>query len=44
MSWKESEEELSHTYFVQPKGKAVSHVQDKFKVSVNKLIYSSSSL
>ena len=31
MSWKESEEESSQTYFVQPKGEAVSHVQDQSK-------------
>ena len=32
--WKESEEESTHTYFVQPKGEEVSHVQEKSNVKL----------
>ena len=28
MGWKESEEAASHTYFVQPKGKSTSGLED----------------
>ena len=35
VSWKESEEQSTHTYFVQPKGEEISHIQEKSKCQIN---------
>ena len=35
VSWKETEEESTHTYFVQPKSEEISHIQEKSKCQMN---------
>ena len=35
VSWKESEEESTHTYFMRLKGEEISHIQEKSKCQMN---------